>query len=110
MTTKEDAKIAYVNNQIFSGSLTKTDIIEQVFNAFDKGVEFAQRWIPVEEELPEIGVEVLVKVDDLTGSNHPNGIFLLDYTVSIAFNAVAFSCEIDYSGKTVEKVTHWHFL
>lgn len=30
-------------------------------NDFKAGVEFAQRWIPVEEELPPIGVEVIVK-------------------------------------------------
>ena len=30
-------------------------------NGFKKGVEFAQRWISVEEELPDIGEEVLVK-------------------------------------------------
>ena len=30
-------------------------------NGFRAGVEFAQRWIPVEEELPDIGEEVLVK-------------------------------------------------
>ena len=28
---------------------------------FKSGVEFAQRWIPVEEELPPIGIEVIVK-------------------------------------------------
>ena len=30
-------------------------------DVFESGVEFAQRWIPVEEELPDIGEEVLVK-------------------------------------------------
>jgi hypothetical protein len=30
---------------------------------FRKGAEFAQRWIPVEEELPEIGREVLLLTD-----------------------------------------------
>ena len=30
-------------------------------NGFKKGVEFAQRWIPIEEELPEVGEIVLVK-------------------------------------------------
>lgn len=28
---------------------------------FKKGVEFAQRWIPVEEELPKIGIAVILK-------------------------------------------------
>lgn len=30
-------------------------------DVFEAGVEFAQRWIPVEEELPEVGRIVLVK-------------------------------------------------
>ena len=32
--------------------------VSDIFNA---GVEFAQRWIPIEEELPEVGEIVLVK-------------------------------------------------
>ena len=31
---------------------------------FEAGVEFAQRWIPVEEELPEKLVQVIVKLED----------------------------------------------
>ena len=30
-------------------------------NGFKKGVEFAQRWIPVEEELPPLGVPVICR-------------------------------------------------
>ena len=78
-----------------------------VTDFFRSGVEFAQRWIPVEEELPEIGKEVLIKVNDLTCSNHPNGVLMLDYVVSISHNKKGFRCEVDYSGKTKEKVTHW---
>lgn len=32
-------------------------------NGFIKGVEFAQRWIPVDEELPRIGEKVITKMD-----------------------------------------------
>ena len=38
-----------------------TGIIEDTLVDFKSGVEFAQRWIPVEEELPEVGKIVLVK-------------------------------------------------
>ena len=38
-----------------------TGIIEDTLVDFKSGVEFAQRWIPVEEELPEVGEIVLVK-------------------------------------------------
>ena len=31
--------------------------------AFESGIEFAQRWIPVEEELPEIGEKVITKMN-----------------------------------------------
>ena len=31
---------------------------------FEAGVQFAQRWIPVEEELPEKLVQVIVKFED----------------------------------------------
>ena len=31
-------------------------------NGFRKGVQFAQRWIPVEEELPKIGEKVITKM------------------------------------------------
>ena len=31
-------------------------------NGFKAGVEFAQRWIPVEDELPKIGEKVITKM------------------------------------------------
>lgn len=31
---------------------------------FEAGVEFAQRWIPIEEELPEKLVQVIVKLEN----------------------------------------------
>ena len=31
-------------------------------NGFNAGVDFAQRWIPVEEELPPIGEKVITKM------------------------------------------------
>lgn len=41
------------------------DINHEYFkDIFKSGVEFAQRWIPVEEELPEKGDEVLTKTSD----------------------------------------------
>ena len=33
-------------------------------NGFKKGVEFAQRWIPVEEDLPEKFKQVIVKLEN----------------------------------------------
>ena len=62
MKTIEEAKIKYCEKIESSPAMLRVDIIEQNMNAFDAGVEFAQRWIPVEEELPEIGEKVQVKL------------------------------------------------
>lgn len=37
-------------------------IAHSPFKSFKEGVQFAQRWIPVEEELPEIGEKVITKM------------------------------------------------
>ena len=55
MKTIEDAANAYAKYITDNGYNTRTEL------AFKEGVEFAQRWIPVEEELPEVGEIVLVK-------------------------------------------------
>ena len=39
----------------------------QKYDGFKAGVEFAQRWIPVEEELPEVGEMVLTKMEKRHG-------------------------------------------
>ena len=41
--------------------LTYCDLEKCMVDSFKAGVEFAQRWIPIEEELPEVGEIVLVK-------------------------------------------------
>ena len=38
------------------------DLEDYIAESFKEGVEFAQRWIPVEEELPEIGEKVITKM------------------------------------------------
>lgn len=48
MKTIEEVAIEYSDNLPYTHSKTLTGII-----SFKGGVEFAQRWIPVEEELPE---------------------------------------------------------
>ena len=37
------------------------DLEDYIVESFKEGVEFSQRWIPIEEELPEVGEIVLVK-------------------------------------------------
>jgi len=53
---------------------------------FKAGVEFAQRWISVEEELPEKGEKVLVLLDD---------------------NDIQFDSWLGYWFAWHHKVTHW---
>ena len=58
MKTIEEASIEYVK----SNFLLETIWAQETQDAFKSGVEFAQRWIPVEEELPEVGEKVITKM------------------------------------------------
>lgn len=60
---------------------------------FDAGVEFAQRWISVEDEFPPMGKVILLKFDD-------------DYTqISTGiYNGTEF---INDFGFDEERCTHW---
>ena len=61
MKTIEEAAIEcaniYLQGYRDSYPADENDFID----VFESGVEFAQRWIPIEEELPEVGEIVLVK-------------------------------------------------
>jgi len=52
MKTIEQFKDEYLQKIYLNESLCKMDILEQNLNAIDATIEFAQRWIPVEEENP----------------------------------------------------------
>ena len=58
MKTIEEENNEYVRRKF---GFATADQVKDTFNVFKAGAEFAQRWIPVEEELPPIGVEVIVK-------------------------------------------------
>ena len=58
MKTIEEAAKEYAKDKY----LYIPDMVFQCENHFEAGVEFAQRWIPVEEELPEKLVQVIVKL------------------------------------------------
>lgn len=58
---------------------------------FDAGVEFAQRWIPVEEELPEVGFLVLTRS--------------LEKLHRLAFHTGEFW--MNNKGVAVLNITHW---
>lgn len=73
--------------------------------AFEAGAEFAQRWIPVEEELPVFnkteypnGNYETFFVKILTGGMNP----IIRYGTAHLINDKRWSCESDWS-----IVTHW---
>ena len=63
MKTIEGAVIKYSEN----ADIDEETYIADVYNGFKAGVEFAQRWIPVEEELPDVGELVLTKMEKRHG-------------------------------------------
>jgi hypothetical protein len=64
MKTIEEASEEYMNQQ------PKTSLMQDmgIMKAFEAGVEFAQRWISVDEELPKIGEEVFLRMDKGIGT------------------------------------------
>jgi len=56
-------------------------------DGFEEGIKFTQRWIPVEEELPEIGIDIIAK----------NEYKILAFKVSVIFDVKYVS----------EYFTHW---
>ena len=67
---------------------------EWVAEDFTEGVKYAQRWIRVEDELPELGETVLVKEGDkvaiaeftLTKHREPHQYFLVKSTVTMGIS------------------------
>ena len=79
-TTEEAAKEHCKNKQLFTVSK----------KSFKAGVEFAQRWIPVEEELPPIGELVQIKFKELIG----DGKVMFDHDCVIEIEKTKmFACE-----------------
>lgn len=100
MKTIEQAAIEYRQTLNDSGVLLSNTVA-----TFKAGVEFAQRWIPVEEELPVFdkteyptGNYKIYFVKILTGSMSP----ILRYGAAHLVNDKIWSCEFDWN-----VVTHW---
>ena len=86
-----------------SDSYEQNDLEE----AFKKGVEFAQRWISVDDELPPCSDEdILIKGIDSDGrENMPD----IGYMYSSSNNIPNKENFISQSGE-ITKVTHWRYL
>lgn len=65
--------------------------------AFEAGVEFAQRWTPVEEELPPLGVPVICKYSMFGKEYHWTGTF---YTEERIMHFI----------KKHLQITHWRLI
>lgn len=67
MKTIEEAAVIYTDENPF-GNITWNNtseidrLKEKKYQGFKAGVEFAQRWISVEDELPSIGDHILIKL------------------------------------------------
>ena len=67
MKSIDEAALDYVN------STWITFPEDAVKKAFKRGVEFAQRWISVDDELPEDTQEILMKNVDWENEYYPEG-------------------------------------
>lgn len=99
MKTIDEAAKDYVKDFGGNPELSLSEIIEYAIEDFKAGAEFAQRWIPVDDELPEKDGMYLVK------SNY-------DGIVCRPFNSY-YNCwdqedgDDFYSESVGGKVTHW---
>ena len=64
MKTIEDAARDFLGLNESNPNYTHTIKDEFELSIFKAGVEFAQRWIPVEEDLPEKQKQVIVKLEN----------------------------------------------
>ena len=99
MKTIEEAAGYYANSCLYNDCITERE------ESFKAGAEFAQRWISVEEELPDIGEEVLVKRELRQGDTWVQHI----YSVSTRLAPSGEWESIKWSdvGFTRGIVTHW---
>ena len=80
-TIEEEAKIKIDLEEIFGKhfngmhyeDITKEGIIKFGLDLSKQLLEFAQRWIPVEEELPENANEIILKNEKWITEYNPNG-------------------------------------
>jgi len=69
MKTVEQAANEYAISREYNDYTIETEM------AFEAGVKFAQRWTPVKEELPPIGIPVICKYNMFGKEYHWTGTF-----------------------------------
>ena len=102
MKTIEDAAGHYANSCLYNDCITERE------ESFKAGAEFAQRWIPVDEELPEIGEQVLAKKELRHGDTWVQNFYSIvtRMTPSGEWEGVEWSDV----GHTRGIVTHWRLI
>lgn len=76
-------------------------------DGFECGVEFAQRWIDVNDKLPAKGIEVFLKVEKISWitTNHTVG-YLKENTMNIVWMIESRHCS-HYKNAANNYVTQW---
>jgi hypothetical protein len=91
MKTKKEAALEYAGCK--EGDLLPDEAQEKV-RAFEAGIQFAEEWIPVEQELPERMKTVFVK-GQIAGKK--------EHFVTGKFYKAGFGASVSY----LVKPTHW---
>lgn len=90
------AKKLWINcNHKGSNCKLSESYVNEINDVFKEGVEFAQRWINIEDELPEPGEVILVK-------------FKNDNISTAIFISGKFS--VDFQDMEGAKITHWRSI
>lgn len=99
MKTIEAAAVEHYNKPIAVGT-----------DDFKAGVEFAQRWIPVEEELPPKGIEVFVKVRNLIWVCTKHSVaYLKEKTTKDVWIIEGMHCT-HCENSDSNCITHWRYI
>ena len=116
MKTKEEAAEelanAYCRKSDEVIDLKRSMINEYIYTAFKDGVEFAQRWIPVEEELPEMSDNEEDWIFDEEIDDEPVK-FSKDVLIKDKYGNVAMGCmyeDGDWLSEYIimdKPITHW---
>lgn len=109
MKTIEEAAILHIYDCVEKSEFDRSEL------SFKKGVEFAQRWIPVEEELPEMSLEITDWI--FTDENEPEDKDYLKCSINVLIKTMCgcvLIANIDECGGwhsddlyQHEIVTHW---
>jgi len=107
-----DLKLNEVVDSALSRGISTKDLLQiYIIMAFESGTDFAQQWINVDDELPEVGTEFIAKSSRNIVTNvmtdHNNDIIEAKHTNHLIF--IRLSKDDNDCFKILKKhdVTHW---